>query len=249
MYSVDCLNIHVTVFRVCGFWPNEDDGWLYNCWSTIFLIVVAIGFPLSQLSCVLFVDSVDETVEHLVLSSTVVMVTIKGFNVLIQKRKMVQLFNTLNAMDENVVINQEKYREIFGNVSKNCRLLNQTFFGAYIMSWSILSSQIIFSNVEDRGWSSTYLYPSAYLRQPTIYWSGLIYQALSNLIIVILAAAVDTYAVILLNILNGHIEVFKVQLGEFPVAGGLKNDSKNIQALVHFCENYKGLLRYERGYY
>lgn len=245
MYSVDPLKLHVAIFRWCGFWPHENGSCLYDCWSVIFSVVVAIGFPLTQLVCVAFVDSMDKIVEHLVLSSTVVMASVKGFNVLIQKRKLVRMFSILDEMDENVAIDKAKYIKIFKNVAKRSRMMNSAFLAAYITSWSILVLQVIFSRVENREWSSTYLYPSAYWRQPSIYWSVLIFQAVSNLILVIEDAAVDTYAVVLLDILGGHIDALKIQLREF---GADRNDSIDYKSLVHFCKNYRSIIRYDDRY-
>lgn len=237
------LKYHILMFRICGLWSYKNSSWLYDCWTMIFSVVVAICFPLTQLACVLFVETVDEIVEHLILSSTVAMVSVKAFNVLIQKRKLVQLFDDLKSMDENVAIESGKYREIFENVSKKCNFLSQSFFGAYIMSWSILFLQIFISKVEDRGWWSTHLFPSPFLQQPLVYWSGMVYQAASNLIICTFAAAADTYVVVLINILVGHIDALKVQLTEFAVSGDIENGTKDYQALVRFCEKYKTILR------
>lgn len=246
MYSVDMLKYHILAFRVCGLWPNENGSWLYDCWSLIFLVVIALGFPLSQLVCVLFVDSVDAVVEHLVLTSTVVMASVKGFNVFVQKRKLVQLLDILNGMDEKVAIDKRKYKGIFDPIRKSGAIISLMFVGAYGMAWIILALQVIFSTAEKRGgWSSTYLYPSEYLHKPSIYVGGLFYQAISNFILCILDALVDTYAVILVNILVGHIDVLKVQLQEFDTDERSRNDSTQYQALIRFCENYKDLVRYD----
>lgn len=243
-YSVDFLKYHILMFRVCGLWPNEKGSWLYDCWSTIFVVVVAIGFPLSQLVCVLFVDSVDAIVEHLVLSSTVVMATVKGINVLIQKRKLVQLFGILNQLDENVAIKKRKYQEIFDAIRKNCNNISLLFVAAYGVAWLILVLQAVFSNAgSSSGWSSTYLYPSEYLHKPSIYIGGLVYQATSNLLLCVLDAVVDTYSVILVNILVGHIDILKIQMQEFDAKERSKNDPNQYKSLIQFCKNYDTILR------
>lgn len=54
----------------------------------IFVAILIIGFPLPQLVCVFFVNSVDAIVEILVLTY---MASIKGFNLSVQKRKLEQL--------------------------------------------------------------------------------------------------------------------------------------------------------------
>lgn len=246
MYSVDFLKYHILMFRACGLWPNERGSWLYDCWSTIFIVGVAIAFPLSQLVCVLFVDSMDAIVEHLVLSSTVVMASVKGINVLIQKRKLVQLFGILNQMDENVTIEERKYKEIFDPIRKNCNTISLTFVAAYGIAWLILVLQAVFTSAgSSSGWSSTYLYPSEYLHKPSIYIGGLIYQATSNLFLCELDAALDTYAVILVNILVGHIDVLKIQLQEFDAKERSKNDPNQYKSLIYFCENFDAILRYD----
>lgn len=230
------------MFRFCGLWPNEKSGWLYQIWSIIFVVFVCFGFPISQLACIFFVDSVDAIVDHLILTSTVIIAVAKSINVMVRKRKMVQLFNALNAIDENLAIENRKYREIFDIIKKNCDRINNIFLGAYFVAWTILALQAIFSTGHTGGgWSSTYLYPSEFLQKPSIYVSGLFYQAASNLILCVLDAALDTYPVILLNTLSGHIDVLKIQLQEFDAKERQTND---YQSLVRFCENYKNVLKY-----
>lgn len=230
------------MFKVCGLWPNERGSWLYDCWSLIFIVVVAIGFPLSQLVCVLFVDSIDSMVENLILSSTVVTASIKGINVLIQKRKLVQLCNIFNAMDDNIAIDKRKYREIFDPILQSGKRISVMFVCAYSTAWLILVLQVIFSSAENNVWSSTYLYPSDYLHKSSIYVGGLVYQAIANLFLCELDAAFDTCAVILVNLLIGHVDVLKIQLQEFD---GNELDSKQYQSLIRVCENYKDIMRYE----
>lgn len=245
MFSENIFRYHILVFRMFGLWPSEKSGWLYNCWSKIFVVVVAIGFPLSQLACVLFVGSVDEIVEHLVLSSTCVTASIKGIIVLIQKRKLVKLLEIINVMDERASIGKREYKEIFDPIMKRSRQLGLMFIGAYGTAWSILALEVIFASVEKRGksWSSTSLYPSEYLHKPSIYWGCLIYQATSNLILCAVDAAVDTYPPIVLNVLIGHIDVLKAQLKGFAAEDRIKNDREQIQSLIRFCEHYKNILR------
>lgn len=247
MYSLDILKNHIIIFRYCGFWPDEKSSWLYVCWSIIYTAIVCICFPISQLVCVFFVDSVDAIVDHLLLTSTLIMASVKGINVMVQKRKLVQLFNTLNAMDENVAVENRKYEEIFQPIMKNSQQLNKICFGAYLSSWIILVMQVIFSSADKRGggWSSTHFYPSAFLRQQSIYVNGLFYQAASNLLIIVMVGAADTYPIILLNILSGHIDVLKIQLQEFDASEELKNDSNVYRSLVRFCETYKNVLKYD----
>lgn len=240
MYSIGILKYHILMFKVCGLWPNERSSWLYDCWTFIFIVFVAIGFPLSQLVCVLFVDSIDSMVENLILSSTVVTASIKGINILIQKRKLVELCNIFNAMDDNVAINKQKYREIFDPIFKSGKRISMMFVCAYSTAWLILVLQVIFSRVENNVWSSTYLYPSDYLHKPSIYVGGLFYQAISNLFLCLFDAAFDTCAVILLNLLVGHINVLKIQLQEFD-----SDKLKQYQSLIRFCENYKDVVRYK----
>lgn len=247
MYSVDSLKYHILSFRVCGLWPNLNGGWLYDCWSALFLICVAFGFPLSQLVCVIFVDSVDGVVEQLLLTSTVAIASAKGFNIYIQKRRLAKLFGILNGMDDELAIDSKsKYKEVFDPLKKIGTVLSFMFLGAYGTAWAILAVQVILSTPEKRaGWSSTYLYPSEYLHKPSIYVGGLFYQGASNLILCAVDAALDTMPVILLNILVGHIEMLKILLREIDTSGRFRQESTQHQALVRVCKNYQKIEKYD----
>lgn len=246
MYSVDSLKYHILSFRVCGLWRIENGSRLYDCWSAIFLTVVAFGFPFSQLMCFIFVDSVNGFVEQLLLTSTTIIAALKGFNIFVRKRKLAKLFEILNGMDDEVAIEPTKYRQVFDPLRKFFSIMSVMFLCTYGMAWVILAVQVIFSTPEKRaGWSSTYLYPSEYLHKPSIYVSGLFYQGASNFILCTADAAFDTFPVILLNILVGHIDVLKIQLQEIDTSGRFKQDSTQYKALVCVCENYQKIVRYD----
>lgn len=245
MSTADIFKYHIFMFRVCGIWPNEKGGWLYDCWSVIFYVIVAIGFPLSQLVCVFFVDSVDGVVENLLLVNTCATAAVKGVNLYIQKRKLVQLFSILDKLDENTPIERKKYEEIFEPLIKSGNRISLMFAAAYGTSWTILALQLFLVSADKRGWSSTYLYPEGFFHMPIIYVGGSIYQATSNLFFCFLDAALDTYAVIFMNILIGHIEVMKIQLQQFTADDSPQNRSRQYQSLIRLCEYYKSILRYE----
>lgn len=78
MDSRNVLKWHIRVFKVCGMWPPDNRSPWYTVWMFVFCFAVNIVFPISLLTCVVFVNSINGMVDHLLISSTVFMAAIKG---------------------------------------------------------------------------------------------------------------------------------------------------------------------------
>ena len=210
MDSQSVLKYHILVFKFGGLWPTEDASFLYHIYSLAMFIFVYIGFPLSQIWCVLFVDSVEKVVDQLVLTSTVWMASIKAVNLYSHKRSLQKLFGMLMQLDSRVhgLNEQQQFEPIY----KISRLLFNAFLVAYLSAWGCIGLQIIWAPPEKVVWTSTLLYPYGWAQGETIYKIGLAYQAASNFYLCIFDAAIDTYGVILLNILGGHIDTLGARL-------------------------------------
>lgn len=240
------LKWHIRVFKMCGLWPPEHESTLYKIWTIIFTLAVNIGFPVSQLICVLWVDSVDAVVDHLIITSTVIMAALKGLNVLAKKKTFVELLNLLNKLDETIT--HEEHDKIFKQKFRLSDGLLVLFAVNYIGSWTCVAIQVIMSNPEHRLWSSTFLYPSEYLHHQHIYLGGLIFQSISNLLLVFVDICVDTYGASLLHILGGHIEI----LGQnFQALGKDCSTYKDYQqqqiTLIELCKKYLLIIRFENN--
>lgn len=117
-------------------------------------------------------------------------------------------------------------------------MLFSIFFVDYMLAWVVILLQVLVSPPEMRIWPSTNPLPFEYLHTPAIYLSGLIFQGASNLLLVFLDGALDTYGASLLNLLSGHIAVLGTRLEN------IDHLSSNRLHLVDCCKRYILILRY-----
>lgn len=238
------LKWHIRVFKMCGLWSPENGSVLYSIWAVFFTLTVYIGFPVSQLISVLYVDSVNAAVDHLVTVSSIVMAAIKGLNVLANRNTFSELLNLMEQLDET--ISHEEHGKVFKQKFRNSNRLLALFCMSYIGSWTCLAFQVLMSDPEQRLWSSTYLYPNEFLHQHSIYLGGIIFQSISNLLIVFVDIVVDTYGAALLYVLGGHIEILSQRLQK--LGDGCKDDDDYCQeegVLVELCKKYLLMIRFE----
>lgn len=241
------LKWHIRVFKLCGLWPPKGGSILYSIWVVFFTLTVNIGFPISQLICVLWIDSVNAAVDNMIITSSVIMAVVKGLNVLAKKKTFVELLQLMKELDSTVT--PSEYDRVFKRkflVSNGLLLL---FCASYFGSWSCIAVQEIVSDPAKRLWSSTYLYPSEFLHHNGIYLGGIIFQSLSNLLVVIVDIVADTYGASLLLLLGGHIEI----LGEHLQALGKDCDKTEDfkhqhKILIELCKKYLLIIRFGKRF-
>lgn len=237
------LKWHLRVFQICGLWSAENGSILYSTWMIIFTTFVNIGFPLSQLICVLWVDSIEAVVNNLIIASSIFLAAIKGMNVLAKKKYFIQLLHLMKELDDGITT--EEYAKIFKPKFMQSNQLLILFCANYVGSWIFVAIQVIISNPAERLWSSTYLYPNEYLHQSTIYIGGIIFQSVSNFFLVFVDVAVDTFPAILLHMLTGHIELLSKHL---QVLGKDCSRAYEYQSqekiLFKLCKKYVIIIRY-----
>lgn len=145
----------------------------------------------------------------------------------------------MNELDETVKL--KKHQDIFIPIYKESDFLFKFFCGSYFSAFTFLTTFVFLSPPENRIWSSTFLYPIAFLHHPAIYMGGLIFQFVSNLFCVNMDIAVDTYGSSLLNVLRGHLTVLGCELSDL--------DDLNKQGLIECCEKYILILRLNQNKY
>lgn len=240
MDSLQVLENHIFGFKLGGLWPGKDASVFYHIYSYLLFIVVDLGFPLSQIVCVFFVGSVEEVVDHLVLTSTVWMASFKALNVYFHQSSLQELFEVLKRLDKNVKLpsDQRRFEAIF---SFSRHLVIVSFF-FYLSAWVCIALQVIFSPPEKVVWTSTLLYPYRWAQGATIYKVGLAFQAASNLYLCSFDALLDTYGVILLNILGGHIDALSSRM---RAIGQAVTGKKAYAELVDCIRSYELCLRFD----
>lgn len=244
MDSQKALKWHIAVFKVTGLLSPEKPSNIYSYYSITVSILSFILFPLSALSCVFFLDSIDSIVENLILTSSSIMLAVKGFNLLIKQRVFVELLNTLKKLD--VSVTQNEFQRIFlPKVGRSNRLL--LLFGLLCMlNWFCVALQVIVLPMEERMWLSTLLYPIEILHHPIIYVGGVVFQCLASLHQVSVACAVDTYCTPLIDTINGHYKVLGERLSVLGCSLANRKSKDCLPeklTLVDLCEKYIVILK------
>lgn len=240
---------HIRIFTACGLLSSETSSAYYTYYSISISILSYILFPLSSIFCVFFLDSVDAIVGNLLITSTNVMLAIKGFNMLLKQKMFAELLKILKKLDESV--SQAEYQRIFLPIFKRTNRLLLFFIIFYGFSWISEAHQVIVSPKAERMWSSTYYYPVEILHRPFIYFGGIIFQAVTAFHQVTVALTVDTFCAPLIDVANGHVKVLKERMGNLGFTlteqkRKLKDFHQEKLTLVKLCETYILILRYEK---
>lgn len=209
MESLQVLEYHMFFCHICGLWPSPRPSYWYWLYSYAFITVILIGCCAISFISLPYVDSVDQIVDNLIINSSLIMTSIKGVNVLIQRKKITKLFEKIHQLDEKC---SETETILFRNVLKESRILFKIFMSAYMFSYVLLVSQSVFSAPGKGLWASTYFFPFEWARNVIIYRTVFAHQAISCFIIAIIDAICDTYVPILCHIIGGHIDVLSHRL-------------------------------------
>lgn len=194
-------------FKAYGLWPSANSSTAYNWWTINVFITIGIGLPLSQIVNCLFADSLDQVVQICLLSSTIIVVTVKSVIVYFKGAKLRELLKVLERMDSDVC--EPEHIRIIDKRLRQSGKIYWGFFIAYLSSCFILSIQACFAAKEARTWQSTIMYPYDWAKIEWVYTAVLVYQACSNTILCVFAVSGDTYGVILTNILVAHITILR----------------------------------------
>lgn len=216
MDSLKVLKYHVNIFKVFGLWPTQTTSIWYTFYSYAVIILILIGFPGTLLVSVIFVNSLNQIVDNLVITSSLAMAGLKGINVLIQRKNIRKLFVIIQRLDAECDSSKINF---FDDIFKESKILLKLFMYAYLLAYTCLGSQSVWSKKGQGLWSSTYFLPFQFADNQLLYNIVFVHQAISNCIICIIDAAVDTYGVILCHILGGHIDVLGSRLkslGYYP---------------------------------
>lgn len=245
MNSLITLKNHLRIFHFFGAWPTETQltvaAILYHFKTLLLFSFIGLLFPISQLACIFFVETVKSRVEVLVISSSVVVVIMKAINLYSNQMKMLELLHLIESMEKQIT--KSNHQAKFNCIIVSCRRLFSTYMIAYMCTVSSIVLQAIFSTRDKRSWSSTYHYPYELAKIPAVYFGVLVFQGISNFCICFFAVAADTYGVVLTHILLGHVDVFGLRLREMGQARGGKSADTFYEEIVYCCKSYIHILR------
>lgn len=239
MDSAKMFKWHILDFWACGLWPSKTRSSFYTCYSILISMFAFVLYPISSLVCVFFMNTVDAIVDNLVLTSSLILVSMKALNLLIHQQKLVEILCILKKLDKT--ISPQEYQLIFASIFKRSNVLFFCFFGNFIMCYVTVLLLVLVSDPGHRTWSSTYLYPIEILHHRIIYFGGVVIQGISNLLQVVVDVSFDTYGASLMDLASGHIKL----LGKRLSVLGTNKESLYQQKLklIDLCEKYILILK------
>lgn len=242
MDSLKALKYHFKTFQVAGVWPSKNehqDFLLYRIWTVVIFLTLGFLFPISQILNIFFANSIIEMVDRSVITSSVVVVVVKGMALYTTRKGLNDFFETIKGLESEIY--DESH---ITKMNKTIKIGHQLYFSylyPYISTCVILIIQTIYSKPESRMWSSTYAYPFEWAQRTDIYVGGLFVHGFANTCIVIFAVAADTYGVILIQILSTHIDILQEHLKCLGNARELSTVGHFNQLISH-CKKYESIL-------
>lgn len=224
------LKTNMFYFRLSGMWPPLKTSYLYHLLTIFILAVIEIGSPLTQLINVIFVGSLADFMDQLLVSTTMVASTVKGVNFYMQQRKLRQVFQLHKRMLDRPDIGFNDGDDVaLQKVVRFNVFICKFFLCMYGCGITTVTLQVIFSSPEKRLWPSTYFLPFEFGKDPTIYLAGLIFQGFSEFWFCVWNAVEDTYPIIMILMLCNHMEKLQnrlCRLGRMKVKSSIRNELK-----------------------
>lgn len=100
MLTMQAMKFHIMVWKICGIWPDAQTQpiW-YPFYAVIFFGITYVIFPMCIVLNLIWVDSINQAVETMLICSTCVLASVKGTFVLMQRKKIRELFAIIDQMD------------------------------------------------------------------------------------------------------------------------------------------------------
>lgn len=204
------FNYHIKIFKTFGIWLPKSPSHLDRLHTLLafsgsgFLLIITI------ISTIPLLSSLNAIIDNLLLFSIILLVWMKGIIVLYNKPKIMELFEMFDELNRQIRDHGEEAYAVA--VIRECRVVLKIIIYSYFPAVSLLALSNILSDRGEGFWLSTALYPFEFAQLQWVYWSVFIFQGITNVINCFCATALDTYGVLLCNILGCHMDVLKYKL-------------------------------------
>lgn len=227
---------HVFVLRVSGVWPMAEDSCCFKCLTIVFLILVAVIFPLSLPMNILLVDfKIQIAMQYSFAALSALAATIK-IAVIYWRRNDIRAFfraHTTMSRDGNTAAHNHVVRmNIQIHALFTCLYILWDIF-AQINSWM--------APPEDKTISSTMNLPYDFAQSYTIYVIVLVFQIVSSVLMCVLVALADAIFIAKMNTVCGHLMQLKERLRN--LGDNYADDDRFYRDLIDCCQRYEDCLR------
>lgn len=211
MDPLKVLKYQILIFKAFGLWSNKRTIWnrLHLLFAFYF---ISIGFILTIITSLLFVNSMKQVVDHLIVLNSTVLAFLKGLVFYFKYTKHMQFFEIIEKLNKEINFQSNTESTIMKTAKKFIDILSYGFAVCYLFAWISLAIQSSFSGGEQMFWTSTAFYPGNISQNRIIYWIIFMFQGFANLVLVIATFACDTYGIIVIMMLNGYIDVLSSRL-------------------------------------
>lgn len=241
MDSLSVVRNPFQILQLSGVWcpekPTKLVRYCFSLWTIVNVFGLNIAFTLIEVSNTFYINSIDEMVDHLMITSTIFVTILKAINVLVHRKSILELFDLIRELDYDI---EPVHHKIFIPVLKISKFLFYAFLVSYLSCVSLVFVQIIFSEPQDRLYSSTHFYPNEFLHATGIYNGVLLFQVIANGTSCFMDIGLDIYGIILIFVLYGHIDVLREQ---FLNLGSEEIELMNYNTMQKLCRRYETVLR------
>lgn len=234
----------IMLFHYSGMWPPLNKSILYDTYTFILFCLLGVTFPITQFMNMFYVNSVEAVIDHFFISITCLNGTFKAINIYVQQKNIRQIFAMHREMLRESDENDPEERVRFANVTKMNMRIFRFFISLYFTTWSTIVLQVVLSKPQNRLWPSTYNLPYDWARDEQLYLWLLVYQGFSNMIFAIWIGLEDTFPVILMLMLCGHVDRLTKRLQRLGQRRSVV-ESRNEQNLRYYEELKNCTLYYE----
>lgn len=242
-------------------WPPENPSIVYKVYAFIFLVLFYVCFPLTFLFHLMSLTSVMQILINLLSSLTIWGCLLKGLNIAVKKRKIVEALELMQGLDDALKTKEEKIAA--KNMINLSRRIFLYFTALYLVTVSVtgVAAPLQQGNSRDRTsdseaetrdcfalictsmiWSlysfsdaePTLLYPTWYpydWRHGRAYWMTYTYQFIGSIVLSELTATLDTYGVVLMIIMGGQLDNLGVSLADLGKAN--RKDKRALRVAVY----------------
>lgn len=224
------ISLNFLIYRCSGMWSPLKKSHLYTMWTTVLLVVFGITYPLSLFINICYVKSIEAAVDVIVIAIPILTSTLKAINIYNHQSNIRHIFALHKKMLQSRNKNVDDTSK-FATIQKTNRLLARSFSALYFATWVTILLQTIASKPADRLWSSTYNLPYEFAKSHTIYVIVLFYQGFSNMLFAVWIALEDTFPIILILMLIGHVDRLKKRLEHLALRS--EGDIFNLKLLYY----------------
>lgn len=207
--SMQALRYHIFVWKFCGLWDLPGRPVWYTVWSACICAIFYVIYPACIAVQIMFTVRFGEMIDILLILPTAC-AGIKGFFVVLKRRKLRQLFALLQRMDDEHV-GSDAGRQAVVQLEVDGALLLVRVLSVFYYSTVVASFMVAFLSPERRFmWQSWY--PFDYEHNAAVYYALLVFQLVASFLVSFIYSSLDLYGSALYRVLGAHVDVLRQRL-------------------------------------